>query len=259
MTDIKVIAVDIHGTILPEHNRVHDIASVDYYNIVQAKMKKFQEYLSKNEIKFIVVTGGGIPHAFEIPLKIGIEPHAYYCAQGAIYSLDSGESWRVSPWIRKTLRADLKHYVDEIKVVYNNLNIKVKNLTIFDFIVFVEYEELITKEVHELIKKVSPNYKVYIVHDKEHMITFKENDKNQAIEHYSKTMNIPLNQILFYGNSTNDLEALTSKKYKTLVSKNYVHFPHVDSTFKEQILDKNCIIGKENLVLGLFDYLNLQL
>jgi hydroxymethylpyrimidine pyrophosphatase-like HAD family hydrolase len=241
---LKVIFTDIHGTICPE--------SIDLSNSVFEKtrdiVKKVNNYLIEKNIKLVLITGGTILEAKEVIDLMHLKVDSCYVGQGALYTLDN-VNWKINSKFPFDYRSIVKNLIDYL----NSKHIKYTLASSSEFITIIKYKKL-TKKLHEhLIKNFSNIFKIYLIDAAVHMYTYVTNTKYEAMLHYMNVYNIQERSVLFYGNSSNDIDAFKEGSHLKLVSKTSKHYPAIDKTYNN--VTKNLPVGKKLYLEGLLDFI----
>lgn len=251
---ISAIFVDIHGTILPKFNSILELKAIkdSYLNTAMPEFERLNEYCKNKGIKIVVVSGGSLIEVNELAHFFKLDAAAYYCEQGAICSLDKGKTWQVSEIVKPEIRQQYLEYIKELK---NNFNVNVLDMS-YRMVIEVYGD----KEVHNKFKEFSLKNGIvtYILRYNEnksikYMVIKSQINKYNAIKDYAQLYKIPEEEILFYGNGTNDIEAYAKGSHLKLVSTTPEFFFEVDDTYEPLI--KNIQVAKDILVYGLTKYL----
>ena len=77
---------------------------VSYFHTAKDEFIRLNKYCKQRAIKLVIICGGSLIEVNELVNFFDMDCAAYYCEQGAIYSLDKGKTWVISEAINPEIR-----------------------------------------------------------------------------------------------------------------------------------------------------------
>jgi hypothetical protein len=234
------IATDLDRTLLPNGNQPYDNS-----------MRLFTKIVKNEKLGLIFVTGRHLK-LIEQAIRKYHTPHPDYAIAEVgttIYKQEKGKFIEDKEWIKTvaslTKGWDLNAFKEMLSVIKDTRlqeEDKQNQFKLSYYIDNLEKSELIVKDVTRLIKPACPDATIVYSVDETHDIGLldilpKHATKLTALEYLRKKLKLKRKQVIYCGDSGNDILPLTSR-YRSILVRNAIK--EVRNTVKNLCLEKDC-------------------